>query len=253
MTIHHNTIKRAAALGLKISVIGNVVTIEGEIIPGILTEWKLADTSAKDALQAAYQARVYAKEYKLEITQSATGTFRVSIPGGQYVQGTDLLDVLTRAVEKATARQQAETSVKLKVSKPAKVKSDEEDGEDEEGDDGEDEEGDDGEEIAEEEVEEEEPGASGSVVKDKYRELYAQKGHPDNCGDDLAAQLAAILKPGEEGLDIDRLWALAQANGIEYTKYMTGNRGWEGRARMSIGNVLRGRIRRGEEVVLEIR
>lgn len=253
-TIHHATIKRAASLGLSITADrAGRVTISGEIFPGVESEWWFPNTDAtsvstyaKDMLQAVYQARVYAKEYGLEIKQSALGGFTVHIPGGQHVKGTDLLDVLTRAVDKATARRNAEAAVrpapKAKAApKKAAPVADEDESED-------------GEEVEEEsyeEVEEEEVPESGSVVKDKYRERYREEGHPDDCGDVVAGVMAKTLKASGE-LDIDRLWKLAQANGIEYTKYMTGNRGWQGRARMSIGNVLRGRLRRGEGVNWDI-
>jgi hypothetical protein len=45
---------------------------------------------------------------------------------------------------------------------------------------------------------------------------------------------------------------LAEANGINFDRYVSDTRGWQGRARMSIGNILRARIRRGVQIVLDV-
>lgn len=250
MSIHHNTIKRATTLGLTLtSDHTGRVTVSGEIFPGTESDWTFPNpdgvsvsTYAKDTLQAVYQARVYAKEYGLEIKQSANGVYTISIPGGQHLRGSDLNDVMARAVDKAIARQEAEELVQLRAVKPKAKKAaikpvvTEED-----------------EEAADlEDAEEEDQGPSGSIVRDKYRDKYRERGNPNNCGDDMAAQLEVVLKSGD-ALDVDRLIALANLNGIDSEKYMTGTRGYIGRARMSIGNILRGRVRRGEEVVLEVK
>jgi len=261
MSIHHNTIKRAATLGLTLtSDHTGRVTVSGEIFPGAESDWIFPNpdgisisTYAKNTLQAVYQARVYAKEYGLEIKQSATGVYTITIPGGQHLRGSDLDDVMSRAVDKAIARQEAEELVQLRAVKPkaekpaasAKPKAKkaaikpvvtEED-----------------EDAADlEDAEEEDQGPSGSVVREKYRDIYRERGNPNNCGDDMAAQLEIVLKSGD-ALDVDRLIALATLNGIDSEKYMTGTRGYLGRARMSIGNILRGRVRRGQEVVLEVK
>lgn len=108
------------------------------------------------------------------------------------------------------------------------------------------------EEVNEEGDEEEQEGG-GSVVPEKYRQLY---GAAQNCGDEIALALTAFVtlprankKDVDGGLDRARLRAVAEVNGI-------GDKlaGWEDRElnggllRMNTSNVLRGMNRRGEAV-----
>lgn len=87
----------------------------------------------------------------------------------------------------------------------------------------------------------------GSVVPDEYRYRY---GADQNCGDDVAKKLTAAVTHPETGVDVDKCAEIAAANGV-------GDRfdGWlakdlnPGMLRMNLGNVLRGKARRGEEVV----
>ena len=109
------------------------------------------------------------------------------------------------------------------------------------------------EEVNEEGEDEDEEGGRGSVVPEKYRQLY---GAAQNCGDEIALALTAFVtlprankKDVDGGLDRARLRAVAEVNGI-------GDKlaGWEerelngGLLRMNTSNVLRGMNRRGEAV-----
>ena len=106
---------------------------------------------------------------------------------------------------------------------------------------------------AREEDEDEDGEGGGSVVPEKYRQLY---GAAQNCGDEIALALTAFVttaraskKDADGGLDRARLRAVAGVNGI-------GDKlaGWEDRElnggllRMNTSNVLRGMNRRGEAV-----
>jgi len=75
-----------------------------------------------------------------------------------------------------------------------------------------------------------------SVVPDSYKTRYRQEIGQDNCGDDVAE----VLK----GHDV---YEVMEQNAIPTDR-------WEGRnpgmVRMNLGNVLRGRIKRGEYVVV---
>ncbi len=75
-----------------------------------------------------------------------------------------------------------------------------------------------------------------SVVPDSYKTRYRQETGQDNCGDDVAE----VLK----GHDVYEVMA---QNGIPTDR-------WEGRnpgmVRMNLGNVLRGRVKRGEYVAV---
>lgn len=72
-----------------------------------------------------------------------------------------------------------------------------------------------------------------SVVPDSFKQKY---GPEQNCGDDIAATLAE--------LDVA---IVARQNGIDLSRWEGKN---PGMVRMNLGNVLRGRVRRGEYVVL---
>lgn len=104
-----------------------------------------------------------------------------------------------------------------------------------------------------EETDEDEESDRGSVIPEKYRQLY---GAAQNCGDEIALALTAFVtlprankKDVDGGLDRARLRAVAEVNGI-------GDKlaGWEernlngGLLRMNTSNVLRGMNRRGEAV-----
>ena len=87
---------------------------------------------------------------------------------------------------------------------------------------------------------------AGSVVPDSYKIAY---GKDQNCGDDIAELL--------QGEDVA---SVASANGIDAEdKWGEGRRAHgkaplnPGMVRMNLGNVLRGRVKRGEYVVVGIK
>ena len=84
---------------------------------------------------------------------------------------------------------------------------------------------------------------AGSVVPDSYKLLY---GKDQNCGDDIA-----------ELLKDEDVYGVAKENGIDaHEKWGEGrvDKGKTplnpGMVRMNLGNVLRGRVKRGEYVVI---
>ena len=82
-----------------------------------------------------------------------------------------------------------------------------------------------------------------SVVPDSYKARY---GADQNCGDDVADRLKGhnphdIAK--DNGIDANEKWGLKR---IAQGKKPLNN----GMLRMNLGNVLRGRIKRGEYVVI---
>lgn len=104
------------------------------------------------------------------------------------------------------------------------------------------------------EAEDEDEDASRSVVKAKYKAIYgARKDELKNTnGDAFAKAFRAETTAEDSGdLDVNALVGVAKANGIDAKPYLLNrNRGWEGRARMSIGNRLRGMQRRGVDVTV---
>lgn len=83
--------------------------------------------------------------------------------------------------------------------------------------------------------EEEKP--SGSVVKIKYRAIYAERGHPAHCGDELAVKLNNLVLNGSK-TDIEYFKMILDANGVDMAKYKTTGNGWQGRYRMTGRNML---------------
>ena len=213
MKIHHNTLRRAASLGFTMTLTATALTIEGEIENGVISTLTFpVDKSAKVALEEAVAARA------------------------------------AHAPKPARARR-VDADEDGEEEDMEDEDGEEEDMEDEAEDEAEDDMGDEADEVevADAIDEAEEGSLTGSVVKDKYREIYRARGNPDHCGDDLALKLAEVLKG-----DIDRLRLLAETHGIDFARYETGTRGWQGRARMSIGNHLRGLVRKGAKIILDI-
>lgn len=103
-----------------------------------------------------------------------------------------------------------------------------------------------GEVAVEDEGDEEEQEAGGSVVPSRYKEMYAERGDPTTCGDWLALTLNKYChvtkENGKKGTDIDVFMDIAKANQIDpdYLAKLSMNqtRGWEGRMRMSTRNKL---------------
>lgn len=92
-------------------------------------------------------------------------------------------------------------------------------------------------------ADEQEDEVTGSVVKDRYKKLYAERGDATNCGDWLAVTLkhwchvAADKETGRKaGFDIDRFELILTANGVDISNskaFQNRTRGWQGRARMT--------------------
>lgn len=105
----------------------------------------------------------------------------------------------------------------------------------------------------EDEGEDEEEREGGSVVPEKYREVY---GAAQNCGDAIATALTDFVTTAranknnpDGGLDRAKLFAVAEVNGIADKLARWDDRGLNGGLlRMNTSNVLRGMNRRGERV-----
>jgi len=84
---------------------------------------------------------------------------------------------------------------------------------------------------------EKEPEKPGSVVKTKYRAIYAERGHPTHCGDELAVKLNNLVLDGSH-CNIEYFKMILDANNVDMTKYRTTGNGWQGRYRMTGRNKL---------------
>jgi len=86
-----------------------------------------------------------------------------------------------------------------------------------------------------------------SVVPTAWVKAYAKNALKGTCGDRLAHQLDALTKTDGKA-DHAKIVALGRLNGIEVDLRWAGRN--IGMQRMNLGNVLRGRAKRGETVVL---
>lgn len=79
----------------------------------------------------------------------------------------------------------------------------------------------------------------------KFMDKYGRSG---TCSDDIAQALSIFLTDPETGkTDIDRIKQVSEDNKIAVSKWIKLN---AGHRRMLIGNVLRGKIRRGGTVTI---
>lgn len=89
-----------------------------------------------------------------------------------------------------------------------------------------------------------------SVVDEKYRAIYAERGHPTHCGDDLATLLNNLCLTEKSGTDLERFEAICEANGVSLAKYNRTSNGWQGRLRMTGRNLLARKVWENDGVVL---
>lgn len=91
-----------------------------------------------------------------------------------------------------------------------------------------------------------------SIVPMKFKARYAK--HGGTCGDDMATELKAatttLNADKRESLDVDALWAIAAANGVDVERYLNLN---NGQKRMNVGNKLRGLLKAGTNVTIGTR
>ena len=88
------------------------------------------------------------------------------------------------------------------------------------------------------EIESEGKNGGGSVVGSRYRARYAEAGHPTHCGD-WPAQTLINLTTTKQGINTDLLVEICELNGLNMAKYKREGHGWQGRLRMTGGNLLR--------------
>jgi hypothetical protein len=81
-----------------------------------------------------------------------------------------------------------------------------------------------------------------SVVKSKYRAIYAERGHATHCGDELAILLNGLMH-NKAGTNIEILGMICAANEVDISKYSRTSKGWQGRLRMTSRNMLASKVR----------
>lgn len=88
----------------------------------------------------------------------------------------------------------------------------------------------------------------GSIVPDEYRYRY---GVDQNCGDAIAQRLKDRTTDGKGNADMEAVAEVAAKNGLSDRFDGWVARGLNnGQIRMNLGNMLRGKVRKGEEVTI---
>lgn len=93
-------------------------------------------------------------------------------------------------------------------------------------------------------------GAHGDVVPAHHKARY---GASQSCNDDIAEALAAFVrvphptKPGKTVIDEALMRQVAEANEVDLDRWAHLNIGM---VRMNLGNVLRGKVKRGENAIV---
>lgn len=98
-------------------------------------------------------------------------------------------------------------------------------------------------EDGEDEGEDDQPVAT--IVKPKYKAEYAQ--HDGTCGDRMASAFSKFCRNEDGELDLAKLAQVKKANGIAAVRWSQLN---PGQQRMNASNVLRGMLRRGDDVTV---
>jgi len=83
-----------------------------------------------------------------------------------------------------------------------------------------------------------------SIVPPVYKARYGKKEH---CGDDLGYAVSELVRDGKGAIVFEALRALADENGLSLDRWSHLNPGQQS---MNLRNVLRGRAKRGETVVV---
>jgi hypothetical protein len=81
----------------------------------------------------------------------------------------------------------------------------------------------------------------GSVITNRYRALYSERGHPTHCGDELAVLLNSLCN-NKKGTNLEVFERICAANGVDLSKYVRTGKGWQGRLRMTGRNLLSKRV-----------
>ena len=88
----------------------------------------------------------------------------------------------------------------------------------------------------------------GGIIKDEFKARYRGISEDKvSCGDTLANELRSFCKPDGKKVDLSAVEKVAKDNGIDLSIWDHLNLGM---VRMNMGNVLRTKIRKGEEVVI---
>lgn len=221
---HHNTVAKAARYQFVIlgEHFDSHYTIEVESPRG--KKIKVTGTKANEVLEDAICLRMLLREHPgLKPRHNASG-WTVTFDGNDYTSAR-LNDAFLDATSDVDVDELAEIT--------AEAEDDYGSDEDPEGD-------------ADDETEQGEAGKS--VVKKKYKTDY--KPHKSTCGDDFATRVTSYITVPSKGkktrVDPVKLRKLAEANGCWEDRYLALNPGMQ---RMNVGNRLRNKFNKKQEIV----
>lgn len=203
MTIHHATVKSAASKGVILTQDGDTVTALHAEANVRVTRDVEDETSPTDVAKQAWSEAQDIVDYRAEHPLT-----RIIFEDGDFI-------AINTKTDEEVARDPELADLIITLNEGG------------------------GDEIADED---EEDKATGSVVPSKYKDLYKAEGHANHCGDWMANTLNGLCRviiDGKEAFDSDKLGMIAEANGVDHDKYRRNqSRGWEGRYRMTVRNVL---------------
>jgi len=218
MTIHHATVKRAAAQGFLIAdstenedafrltpqTTKTEAGYDAAVAKAFGAEWAIEGDDAKALVDAIPHLRMLVIEHGIDVSQPDDFDLLLSVS----IDGEDMAlvepNVAVADLDEEVVAEAAASAASL------------------------------GYELADEEEEDN----RASVVPHTYKKRYADAGHPNHCGDWLAAQLNGECL-GDDGFNLDVFQSICEANGVDLAPYLRRKtRGWQGRARMTGRNKL---------------
>jgi hypothetical protein len=213
--IHHTIVKGAAQKGVKLEAIDQTIfATMGEVVVAMDTEEDMDGPAVNELARDAWDACANIAEWNathegFRVVQGEDGFYLQRLAGAEWEDLSGPWDTWGEAIE---AFEDAEI---------------------------------------EEEADEDADEDRGSVVPSGYKTIYREIGIRKQDNGDFLARLMAdyclITDGKKEVIDCEKVEALASRNGVDYplasyNGYVQQTRGWEGRYRMTIGNMLRKRI-----------
>lgn len=212
MAIHHNTLKRAEKNAVVLS------EIDEELFEATIADHGVAITNSdpKMALDAALLAKTLKVEYAVELTNEDDETLiaHVDVNNGSIEIGTyEFIPELADVLDDMQAAIEEHAS--------------------------------------EADFEDDEERAPASVVPDIYRQIYAERGNADHCGDWLALTFENAFVKYDGSFDLDAFLNVCYLNGVEGGKWSCATgRGANGRIRMNGRQKLEVRVAFNGHVVM---
>lgn len=208
MTIHHATLKKAERAEITLR---DISTDEYRRFSAMWKDMVFVATDVQEALSAALMAKMLKLEHNVVFVQR----FKAKEPVGYEIKGLGKYDSLPNYSEIVDAY--AAKNSKAAAAEVTIVPDDEEIEEDDSA----------------------EP-VRGTVVKDTYKALYAERGNPRHCGDWLAGVLENQFNRIHDGrreakFDRDLFLDMLELNDINTNAKwaMSTTPGWQGRLRMT--------------------